>query len=450
MICRALVLAAGHGTRMESQLPKMLHPLLGRPMLQWVVDACHAATDGEVTIVVGPEAADVRAGIEGELQFVVQEERLGTGHAAGQAEGALSDAELVLVVNGDLALLRAATLGALVERQREHTGPFTLLTARSDSPRGFGRLIRDEAGRPLRIQEAAHATPEELAIDELNVGAYCFQGSWLWEMLPSLELSPKGEYYLTDLVDAAASAGEGVATVRVEDLSETVGINNRVHLAEAAATLRGRINREWMLAGVTMQDPRTTYIDPEVELSPDVELRANSHLEGETRVGEGAIIGPNSTVRDSTIGARCRIQHSVVEEALLADDVDVGPFSHLRSGARLDEGVHIGNYGEVKNSHLGRGVKMGHFSYLGDATVGEDVNIGAGTITCNYDGVQKHPTVIGAGAFIGSDTMLVAPLKIGKGARTGAGAVVTKDVPDNSVAVGVPARVVRRLAAEDE
>ncbi len=450
MNCRALVLAAGHGTRMKSQTPKMLHPLLGRPMLQWVVDACREATGGAVTIVVGPEAADIREGLQGDVSFVVQEERLGTGHAALQAAQVLETVDLVLLVNGDLALVRPGTLARLIERQKEHEGPFTLLAARSSSPRGFGRLIRDEEGRPQRIQEAAHASPEELALKELNVGAYCFRGEWLWENLPRLDLSPKGEYYLTDLVALAADGGEVVATVEVDDMSETVGINNRVHLAEAESTLRDRINRRWMLAGITMQDPVTTYIAAEVELAQDVVLLANTHLEGDTWIGPGTIVGPNSVVRDSSIGARCEIQASVVEGAVLGDEVDVGPFSHLRSGARLENGVHVGNYGEVKNSHLGAGVKMGHFSYLGDATVGEGTNIGAGTITCNYDGKQKHQTEIGARAFIGSDTMLVAPVKIGRGARTGAGAVVTKDVPDGSVAVGVPARVIRKLADNHE
>lgn len=428
----------------------MLHPLLGRPILQWVIDACRQATGAPVTVVVGPRDEGVQEGVDGEVRFVVQEERLGTAHATAQAEEVLAAADPVLVVNGDLALLQPGSLTQLIACQQEHSGPFTLLAARSDNPRGFGRLVRGEGGNLLRIQEVAHASERELAIRELNVGGYCFRAEWLWRSLTELEVSPKGEYYLTDLLELAVSRGEGVATSHVLDPTESVGINNRLHLAEAEAILRDRINRDWMLAGVTMQDPSSTYIEPGVQLERDVVLLANTHLEGETVVGERSRIGPNSTIRHSRIGQGCRIRSSVVEGAVLEDEVDVGPFSHLRDGAHLEREVHIGNYGEVKNSRLGRGVKMGHFSYLGDATVGDNVNIGAGTITCNYDGKQKHRTEIGEGAFIGSDTMLVAPVRIGRGARTGAGSVVTKDVPAESVAVGVPARVVRKLKADDE
>lgn len=450
MSAQALILAAGHGTRMQSAVPKMLHPLLGRPILQWVIDACVEATGGQVTVVVGPRDEGVQQGVQGDVQFVVQEKRLGTAHATAQAKEALVGADPVLVVNGDLALLQAESLRELIARHEGHSGAFSLLAATSDNPRGFGRLVRDERGALVRIQEAAHATEKELMIRELNVGAYCFGAEWLWRSLPQLEVSPKGEYYLTDLLALAVENGERVATSEVMDPTESVGINNRLHLAEAEAILRGRVNREWMLAGVTMQDPNSIYIESEVRLAPDVVLLANTHLHGETVVGEGSHIGPNTVVRRSTIGRGCRIRSSVLEGAVLEDKVDVGPFSHLRDGAHLERGVHIGNYGEVKNSRLGRGVKMGHFSYMGDASVGENANIGAGTITCNYDGEKKHRTEIGEGAFIGSDTMLVAPVRIGRGARTGAGSVVTKDVPDSSVAVGVPARVIRKLKADDE
>jgi bifunctional UDP-N-acetylglucosamine pyrophosphorylase/glucosamine-1-phosphate N-acetyltransferase len=446
----ALILAAGHGTRMRSRLPKMLHPLLGRPMVQWVIDACQKATSRPVTLVVGPDSDALRDAVDGEVRFVVQAERLGTGHAVAQAESVLSGSNQVLVVNGDLALLGADALRHLIETQMAHDGPFTLLSVRSAQGRGFGRLIRDGHGGVTRILEVAHATPDQLAIDELNVGAYCFQGEWLWSSLPDLEVSPKGEYYLTDLVELASAAGRVVDVAEIEDVSQAIGINNRVHLAEAEAALRKRINERWMLAGVSMQDPSATYVGPDVELGMDVTLLANTHLEGTTVVGDGSRIGPNGVVRDSVIGANCKVAASVIEGATLEDGVDVGPFSHLRKGTYLEAGVHIGNYGEVKNSRLGRRTKMGHFSYLGDATVGEDVNIGAGTITCNFDGEHKHPTEIGDGAFIGSDTMLVAPVKIGNGARTGAGAVVTKDVPVGTVAVGVPARVIRRLSSQDE
>jgi bifunctional UDP-N-acetylglucosamine pyrophosphorylase/glucosamine-1-phosphate N-acetyltransferase len=446
----AVILAAGHGTRMRSRLPKMLHPLLGRPMVQWVVDACAQATGRPITMIVGPDSDRLRTDIRGDVHYVVQDERLGTGHAVLQAAATLAGSEQVLVVNGDLALLLESSLSDLVAAQADHDGPFSLLSVHSATGRGFGRLIRDKEGRVIQILEAAHASPGQLAIDELNVGAYCFQGDWLWSKLPALEVSPKGEYYLTDLVELAAADGQSVAVVEIDDISQAIGINTRVHLAEAEAELRKRINRKWMLAGVTMQDPGSTFVGPDVELATDITLLANTHLEGLTRVGTGSLLGPNTIVRDSVIGEGCTLEASVIEDSVLEDRVEVGPFSHLRPGTYLESGVHIGNYGEIKNSRLGRGAKMGHFSYLGDATVGKDVNIGAGTITCNYDGEHKHPTEIGDGAFIGSDTMLVAPVKIGRGARTGAGAVVTKDVPDGTVAVGIPARVIRRIALDNE
>ncbi|MGD8634634.1 MAG: DapH/DapD/GlmU-related protein, partial [Anaerolineales bacterium] len=304
-------------------------------------------------------------------------------------------------------------------------------------------------GHVVAIVEQAHASEDELAIQELNVGVYAFDSEWLWANIADLPLSPKGEYYLTDLIGLAASAGARIETVEVEDREETIGINNRVHLAEAERILRGRINRRWMEAGVTMLDPDTTYIGGEVVIGQDTVIYPNTHLIGDVRVGSGCELGPNTTIRDSTIGDGSKIEASVVEGAVLEEEVEIGPFGHLRSGAHLGRGVHMGNYGEVKNSRLEAGVKMGHFSYIGDAHIGENVNIGAGTITCNYDGEKKNKTEIGADAFIGSDTMLVAPVKIGKGARTGAGSVVTKDVPDYGLAVGIPARVIRKLDNRD-
>jgi bifunctional UDP-N-acetylglucosamine pyrophosphorylase/glucosamine-1-phosphate N-acetyltransferase len=265
-----------------------------------------------------------------------------------------------------------------------------------------------------------------------------------------LEISDSGEYYLTDLISMAVSEGGAVGSVTVSDPEEGIGINNRVHLSEAEAIVRKRINREWMARGVTMQDPDATYISPEVELGRDVHIMANTHLEGATRVGSGTRIGPNTVIRGCTIGSGCSLVSSFAQGAVLEDDVSVGPFARLREGALLRAGSYVGNFGEVKNSTLGSGAKAGHFCYIGDADIGPGVNIGAGTITANYDGEKKHKTVIDQDAFIGSDTMLVAPVKIGRGARTGAGSVVTRDVPDYSVAVGVPARVIRKLEQDHE
>jgi len=450
MKIEAVILAAGLGTRMESELPKVLHLLGGRPLIAWTVAACQEATGRKPYIVVGPDAEEIRHVLSVEAHFIEQVERLGTGHALLQlADQLRGKSNLVLVVNADLPLLRPESLRYLIEQQESNPGPFTLLSAISDQSRGFGRVERDRNGVAVGIVEQAHATPEQLALRELNVGAYCYQADWLWDHLPKLPLSPKGEYYLTDLVAMAATEGGQVSVSSVEDLDEIIGINTREHLAQAEVALRRRINRSWMLAGVSMLDPESTYIGPEVQLGPDTILLPNTHIEGRTTVGVACRLGPNTIVRDSTIGDHCLVEVSVLEGATLEDEVEVGPFAHLRQGAYLGRGVHMGNFGEVKDSKLGPGVKMGHFSYVGDATIGEGANIGAGTITCNFDGERKHKTEIGPGAFIGSDTMLVAPVRVGRGARTGAGAVVTRDVPDGSVAVGIPARVIRKVKQND-
>ncbi|MCC7358234.1 MAG: bifunctional UDP-N-acetylglucosamine diphosphorylase/glucosamine-1-phosphate N-acetyltransferase GlmU [Anaerolineales bacterium] len=442
----AVILAAGLGTRLKSRLPKMLHPLGGRPLVTYAVAAAAAVSGRPPVLVVGHGGDAVRAALGAAAVYVEQAAPLGTGHAAQQAAAALRGAaELVLVTYGDMPLLTAVTLQALVAVQRANPGPFSLLSVDAPPLRDFGRIVRDAAGELLAVVEAHQATAAEYALTEVNVGAYCFRGGWLWEHLPRLPLSPKGEYYLTDLVGLAVAAGERVAVVQTDDPAEAIGINNRAQLAEAEAALRRRTNTHWMLAGVTLADPASTYIEPGVTLQPDTVILPNTHLQGATTVGAECVLGPNTIIRDSVIGDRCRVEASVVEGAALAEDVSVGPFAHLRKGARLERGAHMGNFGEVKNSTLGPGVKMGHFSYVGDATIAAEVNIGAGTITCNFDGVKKNPTVIGAGAFIGSDTLLVAPVSIGAGARTGAGAVVTKDVPPDTLAVGVPARAIRKL-----
>jgi bifunctional UDP-N-acetylglucosamine pyrophosphorylase/glucosamine-1-phosphate N-acetyltransferase len=401
-------------------------------------------------LVVGYGADEVRAALGEGFTYVVQAEQLGTGHAVQQAAAALQgQCDHVLVTYGDMPLLQADTLRALAHAQALNTGPLTLLTAVSERLRDFGRVVRDGFGNVRAIVEEAQATPEERGITEVNVGAYCLRADWLWDALPRLPLSPKGEYYLTDIVALAVNEGGNVATVTTDDEAEAIGINTRAQLAEAEAVLRRRINQKWMLAGVTLIDPATTYIESTVQLSPETTIFPNTHLQGRSVIGAHCVIGPNTIVRDTLIGDGCRVECSVLEAAALAREVEVGPFAHLRPGARLEQGVHMGNFGEVKNATLGPGTKMGHFSYVGDATIGAQVNIGAGTITCNYDGLskKKHRTVIEDGAFTGSDTMLVAPVRLGRNAMTGAGAVVTQDVPPDSLAVGVPARVIRNLRA---
>ncbi len=441
-----VIIAAGQGTRMRSNLPKVLHPILGRTLVEYAVGNAKIVSDTPPVVVIGNGADEVRQRITTEVQFVVQEQRLGTAHAVQQAETHLrGNTDLVLVVYGDMPLVRPKTLQRLVDAQLINPGPMTMLTVEMDDPHGFGRVVRDENGAVKGIVEEVQATPDELAIRELNAGMYCFSSDWLWDALPRIELSPKGEYYLTDLAGIAAADGKQIETIKLDDPDELIGINTRVHLAEATAIMQRRINTELMESGVTIVDPASTYIESGVLVGPDTVIWPNTYLQGNTQVGEACILGPNSVIRDSKIGDRCEIFSSVVESAVLEDKVDVGPYGHLRKGAHLAEGVHMGNYGEVKNSYLGPGTKMGHFSYLGDATIGPNVNIGAGTITCNYDGSQKHPTKIGADVFIGSDSMLVAPLNIQDGARTGAGSVVTKDVPADTLVVGIPARAIRKL-----
>jgi bifunctional UDP-N-acetylglucosamine pyrophosphorylase/glucosamine-1-phosphate N-acetyltransferase len=442
----SIILAAGKGTRMRSDLPKVLHPLLGKPMFQYALETARQVTGLEPVMVIGHQAEAVRRVLGNQARFVVQEPQLGTGHAVQQTESLVNgQTDLVLVTSADMPLLTAETLNALVEKQAHNRGSFSMLTVIRPDARGFGRILRDDHDQVVEIVEEAQATPEQLQIHELNVGAYCFDAQWLFEALPRISLSPKGEYYLTDLVAIAVAQGKPVQALVAHDVAETIGINTRIHLAEAQALLRQRINRHWMLAGVTLEDPASTYIEPGVRIGRDTLILPNSHLQGNTVVGKNCTIGPNSVIQNTRMGDRCKIRASVLESAVLEDDVDVGPFAHLRKGAYLASGVHMGNFGEIKNSYLGAGTKMGHFSYMGDATIGPGVNIGAGTITCNYDGREKHPTEIGAGVFIGSDTMLVAPVKLGKGARTGAGAVVTKDVAEDTLAVGVPARSIRKL-----
>jgi bifunctional UDP-N-acetylglucosamine pyrophosphorylase/glucosamine-1-phosphate N-acetyltransferase len=447
-----VILAAGQGTRMKSALPKVLHPLLGRPLITYAFETAQALTDLKPVVVVGCGAAAVRESVGDAALFVEQAEQRGTGHAVLQARQALrGQSDLVLAYYADMPLLTAETLCRLADRQRENAGPLTILTLVHDDPRGFGRVIRDASGAVREIVEEAVATPEQLAVRELNAGVYCFDAGWLWSHVDHIPLSlPKQEYYLTDMVGMAVAEGQRVEAVVAQDADEMLGVNTRVHLAEAEAALRRRINERWMLSGVTLVDPATTTIEPGVTLEPDTTIWPNTHLRGNTTVGKGCVIGPNAIVEDCRIGNRCRVLASVLEEAVMEDDSDIGPFGHLRKGARLCQGAHMGNFGELKNATLGPEAKMGHFSYLGDAEVGAEANIGAGTITCNFDGVRKHKTEIGEDAFIGSDTLLVAPVRVGKGAKTGAGSVVTHDVPDGALAYGVPARLKKGAGAQEQ
>jgi bifunctional UDP-N-acetylglucosamine pyrophosphorylase/glucosamine-1-phosphate N-acetyltransferase len=460
----AVVLAAGQGTRMKSDLPKVLHPLAGRPMIDWCLRAASAAIatdaagDRRPIVVVGYARAQVQATLGERCRFAVQEEQLGTAHAVLQALPLVpARADAVLVIYGDMPLLTAATLRGLLAAFAAPGAArpaIAMLTVTRADPQGFGRIVRGPDGAVQAIVEEADCTPEQRAIQELNPGIYCFDAAWLTGALPRIRPSAKGEYYLTDAIALAVGDGRPVAALPAP-LDEVNGINTRVHLALAEAVLRERICEEHMLAGVTIVDPRATYIDADVAIGRDTLILPGCLLQGATAIGARAVIGPYTQVADSTIGDGCRVAQSVIEQARMDAGAEIGPFGHLRSGAHLGEGVHMGNFGEVKNSYLAPGVKMGHFSYIGDAQIGANANIGAGTITCNYDGKRKQPTRIGDDVFIGSDTMLVAPVTIGDGARTGAGSVVTRDVAAHSLVYGVPARpprepgAVRAADAED-
>ncbi len=442
----AILLAAGQGTRMKSNLPKVLHPLAGKPMIWHSLQAIRQVTTEKPVVVLGHGAEEVAEFLGDSARIVMQEPQLGTGHAVTQAESLLKGkTDYVVVCYADMPLLRAETLGKLIETQKQNQGPLSMLTVIADDPRGFGRVVRNAQGTVEAIVEEYVAAPEQLQIKELNVGGYCFSSDWLWSALPRIPLSKKGEYYLTDTVELAVKDGLPVRATVMDDLEETIGINTRVHLSEVEAALRRRVNRAHMLNGVTLMDPASTYIEMGVKIGRDTVILPNTYIHGETEIGEANTIGPNTIIRDSKIGNRCKVLASVMEGALLDDDVDMGPFARLRKGAHLGPHVHMGNFGEVKDSYLGPGVKMGHFSYIGNAQIGAETNIGAGTITCNFDGEKKHPTEIGENVFIGSDTMLVAPVKLGKGARTGAGSVVTKDVADHTLVVGMPARAIKKL-----
>ncbi len=443
----AVLLAAGQGTRMKSTLPKVLHPLCGKPMVWHVLEALKSAATEKPVVVIGHGADEVKKYLGDSADCVLQEPQLGTGHAAMQAESLLKGkTDYVIVTYADMPLLRGETFQRLVETQRLNTGSLSLLTVTADDPRGFGRIVRKADGTVAAIVEEYVATPEQQQIKELNVGAYCFKADWFWDALQRIEKNPKkGEYYLTDIVEIAVKDNLPVQAVLHEDFTETIGINTRIHLSEAEAALRMRINREHMLNGVSMMDPASTYIEVGVQIGKDTTVMPNTYLHGNTVIGEGNVIGPNTIIRDSKIGNKCKVLASVLEGAVLEDDVDMGPFARLRKGAHLKSHVHMGNFGEVKDSTLHEGVKMGHFSYIGNANVGAHTNIGAGTITANYDGEKKNATEIGEDVFIGSDTMLVAPLTLGAGARTGAGAVVTKNVPEDTLVVGMPARAIKKL-----
>lgn len=457
-----LILAAGLGTRMRSRTAKVLHQLGGRPLIAHVCRTATALDPNHIYVIVGHQAEQVKEAVRAELGeegtiFVTQTEQRGTGDAVMSARESLMDANsTLLVLSGDVPLVHAETLAALIHQHRTHRGrgaACTLLTVKLDDPRGYGRIIRDSEGRFERIVEQRDATAEEKQINEINAGIYCFEAQALFRALEKVRPeNAQGEYYLTDVPGILRAEGHDVSIFLHTDAREVSGINTRMELAEFESILRRRTLRRLMLdSGVTFIDPAHTYVCPEAQIGRDTVIYPDVHIEGDTTIGEDCTIHAGVRLTRARIGNSVTVKdHSVIVDSEVSDDCSVGPFAHLRMNARMEAGSVVGNFVEMKKSRLGRKSKSMHLTYLGDATIGERTNIGAGTITCNYDGKNKHATVIEDNVKIGSDTMLVAPVRVGSGSVTGAGAVVTKDVPPDTLVAGVPAEVKKRLNENKE
>ncbi|MDX6529342.1 MAG: bifunctional UDP-N-acetylglucosamine pyrophosphorylase / glucosamine-phosphate N-acetyltransferase [Blastocatellia bacterium] len=454
-----LILAAGLGTRMNSRMAKVLHKLGGRPIIAHVCRTAASLEPQRTYVIVGHQADDVRAAVEKELgneqaTFVHQTEQRGTGDAVMSAQSALAGADsTVLILSGDVPLVRVETLRALIEKHLNAKASCTILSVRLENPTGYGRLVRDEASNFLKIVEQKDATDDEKQIREVNAGIYCFDSEKLFQALARVRpINSQGEYYLTDVPGILKDDGEQVTIYPHQDAREVSGVNTRAELAEFENLLRrGAVRRLMLDGGVTFIDPSHAYISTDAQIGRDSIIHPNVHIEGASVIGEGCEIKQGSRITDSRLGDRVTIKdHCVIVDSEIADDCAVGPFAHLRMNARMEERAVVGNFVEVKKSQIGRGTKSMHLTYLGDATIGEDTNIGAGTVTCNYDGKDKHRTVIGSRVRIGSDTMLIAPVQVGDDSVTAAGSVVTEDVPANTLVAGVPAKVKKKLTEESK
>jgi bifunctional UDP-N-acetylglucosamine pyrophosphorylase/glucosamine-1-phosphate N-acetyltransferase len=433
-----VILAAGKGTRMKSARPKVLHAAAGLPLIEHVLRTAQAVEPKRTVVVVGHQAGDVQATLaESGVRFVLQAPQLGTGHALVQAEPALAGATGTLVLlSGDVPLLRGDTLKALVRTHRERSAAATVVTARIERPDGYGRIVRHD-GRIAAIVEHRDASAEERRIDEINSGIYAFDLGSVFEALKEIgSANAQGEYYLPDLVRIYRARGLAVETVTVDDAREILGVNSRSELAEVASIMNRQRNEALMEAGVTLVDPATAYVGPDVTIGADTIVHPGVHLEGRTRIGAGCEIHAGVRIIDSTLEDGVVVRNfCVITESTVHRGARLGPFAHIRPESAVGEDAHIGNFVELKKTALGRGSKASHLTYLGDATIGEHVNVGAGTITCNYDGTAKHPTIIEDGAFIGSDSQLVAPVRVGRGAYVAAGSSITTDVPPGALAI---------------
>ncbi len=423
---------------MRSATPKVLHPVCGRPMVAWPILAAREAGAGRVAAIVSP-SQDIVPGLPDKVQIVTQPQPDGTGGAVRAALPLIREAETVLVLSGDHPLITADNITGLLDTHAKGGAAATLLTIELDDPGSYGRIVRTPGGEVERVVEAkasGDATPEQLAIREINAGTYVFQAAPLAEALAKLSNdNAQGEYYLPDVLPALRAAGHAVAGHLADDLAVTMGVNTRADLAAVEAEARRRILHAHMLAGVTVVDPASTWIDAEVEIEPDARIEPGTSLRGKTTVGSGCVVGPLSTLTDTVLGSDVSVPHSFLVECKVGDGAQVGPFTHLRPDAELAPGAKVGSFVEVKNSRIGEGAKVPHLAYVGDAEVGAGSNLGAGAITANYDGFRKNRTTIGENVRIGVDTMLIAPVEVGDGAYTGAGAVIKSDVPEGALAV---------------
>ncbi len=450
----AVVLCAGKGTRMKSDRAKVLHPLLGRPLAYYPVSRALSLGAQSVVAVVGHQGAEVTRSLtslfpQEPLSFATQAQQRGTGDAVAAARGALTGFQgAVLILYGDVPLLTSETLKRLLDAFHASKGVLAMITCRQSNPTGYGRILRGPAGQVTGVVEEKDATAQQKALTEINAGIYVADARFLWGALEKLTpQNAQGELYLTDIVAQAAGVG-AVATIDV-DATETAGVNDRAELAERAEVLRARINLAHLRSGVTLLHPASTFIDEGVEIGPETTLGPNVSLHGATNIGAGVTIGQGSVLTNSTVGDGSDVKpYSVLDEAVVGPRCHVGPFARLRPGTRLDEGVHVGNFVETKKAHLRHGTKASHLTYLGDAEIGSNCNIGAGTITCNYDGVNKHLTTLGNDVFIGSDSQLVAPVTVGDGAFVAAGSTITEDVPAQALAMSRAPQVVKEGWAE--
>ena len=433
----SVVLAAGQGKRMKSKLYKVLHPVCGKPMVGHVVDTLEQLNCSRSVVIVGHGAEAVQGYLGQRTEFALQAQQLGTGHAVMQVQALLGEEDgVTFILCGDAPLIRTTSLQAMLEQHLSKGAAATILTAKMDNPFGYGRIIRDDNGAIHRIVEQKDCSPEEAAVNEINTGTFCFDNRKLFHALGQVKNeNAQNEYYLTDVIGILKAAGETVVGYCTEDPAEAIGVNDRVALADAERMLRERINRNHMLNGVTIIDPSATYIEKDVVIGSDTVLYPGTWLKGSTSIGSECVIGPNTEVTDSIVSDEVAIKQSIVLQSQIGKYTSVGPFAYLRPGTKLGEDVKVGDFVEIKNATLGNGTKVSHLSYVGDAIVGEQVNVGCGAITVNYDGVNKHITEIGDGAFVGSNVNLIAPVKIGKRAYVVAGSTITHDVPDDDLAI---------------